>query len=587
LQGKPGVNMTSLWIVRTISAAGVIAALSFTQIASAQATVSTQAQVVTAAPAQGPVYRVEVVERSIPAVSYRNRGSDTDIGFVGTSLMPKADGKAEVETRKGYIEIQAEFDDLKPAATLGPEYLTYVLWAITPDGRPNNLGEIILDGDDGRLNVTTELQAFGMMVTAEPYFAVAQPSDAVVLENILRDETRGNAEFVNAKYELLKRGTYAAALPAGSAVRVLDKKVPLDLYQARHALDLARAAGADQHASDTYRRAAEQLRLAETYHGKDRDSKMAITNARQAVQTAEDARLIALQRKEEARVAEERRIAAENTARATEQATLAESRAALEAERRKAAEQEAQRSATAKAEADAARAAAERARTEADLAAQRARIEREQAESARQQALAETHRLELERQRAESERQQAVNDRTAAFAQREAAERDAQAAREAVAKAERERSETRLRLQEQLNRVMETRESARGLIVNISDVLFDVDRSNLKPGAREKLAKVAGIVLAHPDLKLQVEGHTDSTGGDEYNQRLSESRADAVRSFLVQQGISSASISATGLGETRPVASNDTGAGRQMNRRVELVISGESINVPTQSSSLR
>ena len=132
-------------------------------------------------------------------------------------------------------------------------------------------------------------------------------------------------------------------------------------------------------------------------------------------------------------------------------------------------------------------------------------------------------------------------------------------------------------MREQLSVILETRETARGLIVNLSDVLFDTASSTLKPGAREKLARVAGILSTHPDLHIEIEGHTDSVGGDDYNQRLSERRADSVRSYLLEQKIAPATVEAEGFGESRPVATNDTAAGRQQNRRVELVVSGESI----------
>jgi outer membrane protein OmpA-like peptidoglycan-associated protein len=197
------------------------------------------------------------------------------------------------------------------------------------------------------------------------------------------------------------------------------------------------------------------------------------------------------------------------------------------------------------------------AKAEADAARQAADQARAAAEVARAEAKMEADRLAKEREAAEAARAEAVQAR-------EAAQKDA--------------AELRGRLQQQLNLVLETKQSARGLIVNMSDVLFDVGKSTLKPGAREKLAKVAGILVAHPDLSLQVEGHTDSTGSDELNQRLSEARASSARDFLVSQGINSNNITARGFGESRPVATNDIAAGRQQNRRVELVISGASIS---------
>src|SRR5262249_5222047 len=139
-------------------------------------------------------------------------------------------------------------------------------------------------------------------------------------------------------------------------------------------------------------------------------------------------------------------------------------------------------------------------------------------------------------------------------------------------------------LRQQLNLILETRSTARGLIVNMSDVLFDTGKYTLRPATREKLARVSGILVTHPSLKLEVEGHTDSVGGEEYNQRLSENRAASVRDYLVQNGIGINNVTARGFGKTRPVASNDTASGRQMNRRVELVVSGEEIGTASPTS---
>jgi len=524
----------------------------------AQAPNPAQRQVQESASSQVPLYRVEVVARSTAAINYRNRGGSTTIDFEGTPLLPKSNGEAKVESKQGYIEIEVEFDELEPATKFGPEYLTYVMWAITPEGRATNLGEVLLNGNRSKLNVTTELQSFGLVVTAEPYFAVSQPSDVVVMENIVRDDTRGNVEMVYAKYELLKRGTYTSSVqPGGMTTRVIDRNVPLELYEARNAVELARFAGADTHASDTYMKAQQQLQQAEAYQARNADKKATTTAARAAVQTAEDARLIAIERIGEQRLAQERELAASREAQAQREAAGAQAQVVLEAERRRLAEQQAMR--------------AEQATATAN---------RESAEVARQAA--------LDRQRAEAEGQQAEASRIAALAAREAAERDAAAqARADAVRLEQERANLRGELQQQLNVVLETRRTARGLIVNLSDVLFDVDQTTLQPGAREKLAKVAGIVLAHPDLQIEVEGHTDSSGSDEYNQALSERRASAVNAFLVEQGLSAGNLTAEGFGESQPVATNVTAEGRQQNRRVELVISGESIaSTDTQASPL-
>jgi outer membrane protein OmpA-like peptidoglycan-associated protein len=519
------------------------------------------------ATAQGdvPLFRMTVVGRTLPAVNYRPRSGDTRINFAGTALLPKANGWASIEGEDGYIKIDARFDNLEPPGRYGVEYLTYVLWAITPEGRASNLGEVQYDGDDARVEVTTELQSFGLIVTAEPYFAVTQPSDVVVIENVVRtggfERTQGRVEAVEAKYELLKRGSYLMNVDAARArVRAPEPGQSLDLAQARNAVALARVAGADRFAEETFGKAEKLLAEAEIARERRRGGNAVMQPARQAVQTAEDARIIALQRQEEAFLAEQRAAAAERERVARERAQVEEDRRRLaemnareEEARRRQAELDAQAAAASRAEAERLRAEAEAQRLAAETARQQADVARQQAEAAR----------------AEAERQ--------AQDARLAAEREAQQARAAVEQSEQEKTRLREQLREQLNSVLETRETARGLIVNVSDVLFDVDKATLRPGARERLARVAGILLAHRDLKINIEGHTDSTGSDDYNQRLSEARAAAVRDYLVSSGIQQQAIGTAGFGESRPVATNGTAAGRQQNRRVELVVAGESI----------
>lgn len=521
-----------------------------------------------------PIYRVTVVSRTAQAVNYRHRSGATKINFAGTALMPKARGEAKVESKKGYIEIEVEFDSITDAKQFGPEYLTYVLWAITPEGRAKNLGEILLDAQGrGKLNVSTEFQSFGMIVTAEPYYAVSQPSDVVVMENVLRSDTLGKAEIIDAKYELLKRGSYNFQ-PSQSSIKSItqnDKKgSPIYLWEARNALDIARWAQADKYASDTFAKAQTQLRQAEDYKSRKQD-KPASMIAREAVQTAEDARLISVQRIEEERLATERRLAAEREAaekaKAAEAARLraqAEEQQRLEAARRAQAEETSRLEQQRRAQADADRMAAESARKSAEaerLAAEKAKAE---ADAARQAALQQQQVLA---QQAEAAR---------------LAQGEAERARLA---AEQDKERLRQQLLQQFNMILETRDTARGLIVNMSDVLFDTAKYTLRPIAREKLARVAGIVLAHPGLKIEVEGHTDSVGGEAYNQRLSEQRAESVRSYLQSQGLRPENLTARGFGKTSPVASNDTAAGRQQNRRVELVVSGEVIG--TKLSEIR
>jgi len=588
-----------------------------------------------------PIYRVTVIERTMKAINYQHRSGATKIDFRGTDLLPMAHGEAKVESKQGYIEIEVEFDHLQPATKYGAEYLTYVLWAITPEGRTANLGEILLNGTNSKLDVTTELQVFGLAVTAEPYFAVTMPSNLVVMENVVRKDTKGKIEEMDAKYELLQRGQYERL--ANPLALKSDRKVPLELYEARNAVQIARATGADRFASDTFSKAENSLKQAEAYQARKAGRKPITMTAREAVQTAEDSRAIAVRRQEEERLANERQAGADREALAKAETETearlraqAESNQKIEADRRARAEAERKaaqsETATIKLQAEAARVAAQTeadrvkrasdaeadrvkrendtaraaaqataeqaartaAQAEADrtlLATQEADRLRLKAEAARVAAQTEADRVKREsdakadRVKRENDAARAAAQATAEQAARTAAQAEAdrtllasQEADRLRLKGEAEKAELRAQLLRQFNLILETRETARGLIVNMSDVLFDTAKYTLRPEARERLAKVAGILLGHPGLKLEVEGHTDSVGGEEYNQHLSEQRAGSVRDYLIQQGISGTnSPSAKGFGKSQPVATNDTAAGRQRNRRVELIVSGELI----------
>lgn len=517
-----------------------------------------------------PIYRITVVARTTRAINYRHRSGSTHIGFRGTALMPDARGEAKVQSKQGVIKIDADMERLGPATEFGAEYLTYVMWAITPEGRATNVGEVLVDGGKSRLDATTELQSFGLIVTAEPYFAVTQPSDVVVMENFVRQDTTGTIEEVDAKYELLQRGQYVLNVkPVDITPRRLDPKVPLELYEARNAVQIARWTGADRYAGETFQKAVQGLENAESYW-QDRAGRKPIgTVAREAVQMAEDARIITIKRIDEERLAVERqagadresraesgRAAAESeTERVTREAERARIKGRLDAERLKRDNDE---------QTAAARAEADRLKHENDvrIAAADSQADRLRRENDAQRTAADT----------EADRLKKEND-----AQRAAAQGELDRAAQGIARAETEKGELRAQLLMQFNAILQTRDTARGLIVNMSDVLFDTAKYSLRPLAREKLAKVAGIISGHPGLRLEVEGHTDSVGNDDYNQQLSEQRGGSVRGYLIEQGMAETSVSSRGFGKTQPVASNDSAEGRQQNRRVELVISGEII----------
>ncbi len=466
------------------------------------------------------LYRVKVVQRDLDAVNYLHRSSATHIGFEGTTLLPRAKGEAKVQSERGGITIEAKFEGLTPANGFGHEYLTYVLWAISPDGRAQNLGEVLPAGTKNNINVTTNLQSFGLVVTAEPYFSVTQPSDVVVLQNvILQDKTNGVLEKVNAHFSLLPRGAYAETDGAHSVADPItrNEKSPLELYEAHNALRIAMNAGAEKYSPDIIKEAMQDLRNADDIDSnKHGDRKMEITYARQAVQRAEDARISTL--------------------------------------RKQAAEREQNQ---------------EIAKNQAQMQAQQAQMQAQQSQLQAQQAQLQAERAAAAKAQADAERAKAEADAAAARTQAAASVQDANAVRE--------------KLREQLNSVLQTSESARGLIVNMSDVLFDTGKYTLKQNTQVSLAKVAGILQAYPGLKLQVEGYTDSTGSPDFNQKLSENRAGAVKDFLVSQGVSINNISAMGYGEAKPVADNGTASGRAQNRRVQLVVSGDAIGITASS----
>jgi outer membrane protein OmpA-like peptidoglycan-associated protein len=457
-----------------------------------------------------------VVNKSSIAVAYPVDKGSTKVDLKGTALMPGAKGEAKVEAKQGITHIEAKVEHLEQPGRLGTQFLTYVLWAVSPDGRTNNLGEILLNEDgNGNLKVTSQLQTFSLIVTSEPYYSVRQPSELVVLENAPAKDTKGTLVAVD-QYRLMKRGQYDK-LENPLALSLDTKNVPLQLYEARNAVDIARSRGADKYAAEIYSRAQSNLMLAENLLQQKANRNEIISAARQTVQVAEDARAFAVDSQEQERIAGERAAAA-GKAKAEAEAKAAEEAAAAR------------------------RLAEEESRRQAELAA------------------ANEARLKAEAK----------------------AEADALQAKEAAARAEAERERKaaeaqRAELLEQLNRVLDTRDTPRGLVVNMADVFFDTGKYDLRPEAREKLARLSGVLALHPDLQLEVEGHTDNTGSRDLNQTLSERRAGEVAQYLMELGVARGNVKASGLGDSQPVADNSSAEGRQKNRRVEIIVSGEGI----------
>jgi outer membrane protein OmpA-like peptidoglycan-associated protein len=519
---------------------------------------------------------LSMISHTTKAIDYR-QGSTSKVDLKGTQLMPQANGQAKVETHTGRTTIEAKLEDLSPANSLGLEYLTYVLWAISPDGRPANLGEMVVKDGKTDLKTTTPLQAFALIVTAEPDFAVTQPGDQIVAENIPGKDTQGWIRTLDVNYELLPHQAYADQVePVQKPVYGIDKHVPLSLLEARNAVRIAKDSQADEYAPQPLQNAQQLLDKAEDYYRRHQGSNAIATVAREAVQAAEAARVMSLRAEEQARLRREREDQERRTQEA--QAQAAQAQAQQQAEAQHAAE---------------ARAAAEQAQQQAQLAQQQAQQQAQMEAQQRQQLEAQQQAAAQQAAQAQAAAQQEAQQRAAAEqaaqqaqlqaqqAQQQAQQQIQQAQQEAE-QARQQTAQTRARLLSQLNQVLQTRDSARGLIVNMPDVLFDSGKANLRATARERLAKVAGILIAYPNIKVEVDGYTDSVGTEQFNQQLSEERAGSVRSYLSGQGVPADSISTRGFGESDPIASNTTASGRQENRRVELVVSGQSIGNTSQ-----
>jgi len=497
------------------------------------------------APATAASSSSNSVSRTLQAMRFR-QGSNVKVMFQATEQMRGASGEAKLEGKKGTVTVDARFEGLDDATKFGLEYLTYVLWAVSPQGRAESLGELVVEKGNAHLKASTDMQTFGMIVSAEPYFAVTQPGDTVVAESIA-PEGMAQGENIETRYELLGRGTYSAAnQKIQNAIFGIDRTTPMQLFEARNAVRIAHIAAGEKYAGSILSKADQLLMQAETAYRQKQGKSVIESAARDTTQTAEEARVMAVKQRAEDE-AQAKAAAEKNAAEARE----AQARADAEAEAKRRAEAE-----QAQKEAEEAKAAAEKAKAEAQQAAAEAARQKEEAEKAKAEALAQ---------------QQALAEQ-AARAQQAAAQSE-----QLRQQAEKEKQELRGRLLQQLNTILATRDTARGLIANMSDVLFKTGSYELAPGARERLAKVSGILLAYPTLHVQIEGHTDSVGSDEYNQDLSEKRAGAVRDYFVQQGIAADSIESRGFGKTQPIATNETAEGRQQNRRVELVLSGDAI----------
>jgi outer membrane protein OmpA-like peptidoglycan-associated protein len=505
--------------------------------------------------------QVVMAKRATLAIKYPERDG-TSVDMIGTAIQPRIRGKAEVKRQDGRTRIRLELENIENPQNLGAYYTTYVLWAVAPEGQADNLGELPLQGKESKIEVTTTNQTFGLILTAEPHGMVKLPSPAIVAENILRDNTKGIITTSQIEY----RGDSGVYYVVSDSRVMPDYATPLVVLGARRSVEIARRAGAGEYAITELRQAEDKLGTLEAIWVRQRSKEKVYSGeARDVIRLGELARSLSVERAEQARLDAERRAADRTIARSQSEAE----RARMEAERA--------RVETERARNETADVRAALARAEDEVAAARRRAENAQTEAERAKANEEVARLEAERQRLEKE--DAKQDS-------EQARREAEKAKSDAEQAKSERDALQQRLYVSIAAILDTRREARGLIVNLSDVLFDFNKATLKPGAREKLSKLAGILLAYPgSYQLEIEGHTDSVGSDEYNQRLSQDRATAVQTYLTQEGVKAEKIIAVrGFGKSKPVTTNDTAEGRQMNRRVEIVIADRELQPPANPS---
>ncbi len=467
------------------------------------------------------LYELRLSGIDVPVFRYTWTEGTIKLAMAGTDLARNANGEVRVRSRVNFNELDLRVKGLPTPQSLGPEYLTYVVWAISTAGIGSNLGELALERGEGRLRAQTELQSFGLLITAEPYYATAIPSDTIVLQNAPAPDEKRTPTQSTVSARMMPRGQYRVGAESGEVKPItFEPGVPLDIYQARNALAIARRTRMNQFVDTAFQQATDLVgRAEEMYHGGDPRS--ATATAREAVQVVGDGVRISLERQETLRNDLLQRAAADRVRRATNTAEDAD---------------------------------------------------RRMREALQMQATAEATARDanLQRQRAEEEMRLAIEERRRA-------QQDALEARAVAQKLVQEQHQLRELLVQRLNQVLETADTERGLVVQLSDILFDPGKFTLKLDTRILLARVAGILSWAPGIQVQVEGHTDNTGDAGRNQLLSEQRAAAVANFLVEQGLPPSNLSSVGYGESRPIEANTTRAGRDRNRRVELVLSGEMI----------
>ena len=457
--------------------------------------------------------QASALEVSLSTVQYPEKQS-IEVSFAGTSRAPKAEIRADVEAREAQTAIEISFTKMRPAVLFAGDVTSFVVWAVTRDGKYENLGELWVRDENGDASFSTGLKEFALIVTAESHAMVDDPSELIVFYSEAPVKPKGSRVTPIQFARFVPAPRHDVESIAGLDY-TLDK--PIDLVQAQKAFELAQRAEAEQYAPGLMHEARITLAQANALATASGRRKEMVDFSRRTVSLSSEAMRVTKRKVEEKEL--EQRIASR--------------RAEMEALESRARSAE---SAAATANRDLEQARAERTSVEAEMA----RLGDEKL------------RLEDQTLRLEAER----------------------------AALERQKAELLQRLQGALSRVAETRNTARGFIVNLPDILFDTNEATLKPEAKITIAKLSGIMLLMAELNVRIEGHTDTTGTAAYNMKLSQRRADSVLAFLIESGLASERMTAVGYGMERPLADNTTAGGRARNRRVELVIAEGQIGAP-------
>jgi len=477
---------------------------------------------------------------------------EVQLAFSPITRIPGArlNAKITFEDRQSWIELS--YDKMKPAVLFGGDVTTYVLWTVSRDGSYENLGELWIqqDKDSDTLKFSTGIRGFALLVTAEPFHQVKKPSSLVITQNATSTDPR-------APSTAFEFSGFGEAPKTGfedlSAVKY-DSSTVLDLAQAQRAYDLAGRLGAADLAPVLYRDAGIALQQAKQIQSGG-VRKGAAEYSRRSFAMTNEAIKVTQRRIEERQLEEQMNQRRAEIAAMEKRVAEAEALAKRTGQQAEQARQDAERS---KADAETARKEAEQTRAQAKAQAEQAAQELAKTRDEMKAAADEKQRIETEKNELSRVMEELRNERANL-------EKSMETLKE-------EKATLSGRLQDALSKVADTQQSARGMIVNLPDILFAVNQATLKPEATLGLAKLAGILLIMQDLNLRVEGHTDSTGTAAYNLKLSQQRADSVMDFLARQGIATQRMKSVGYGMDKPVADNTSIEGRQKNRRVEIII---------------